>query len=457
MCWLRAIPSCRGYLDLQRGGLRCLILNRSFSSPAVSTPNLDGKCWQVSSHGRCCSTRGIISYGSLKASGYSVVRICNTDLFVHRLVAFAFLGPPADKIAWEVHHRDGDPANNRIENLEYVTRSENMRHAWDNPLRTCGGTKNTKKVMWRAASSEVWNSFDSITLAAKHLCVSPSTVSHCCYHMRPCKGLELQFEAGQEEGEEWRQMIDPKSGCHLSERTISSFGRMRFGNGRISTGHLRKEGYRATTLLLSGQTQSVYVHRLVAAAFLGKPPSRLHTHVNHKDGNKGNNALSNLEYTTPAENAVHWRARSSNVSKCTSDVKSVMGRLLGSSDGWTTYCSMSSAAKELGVHEGCISKCVNGRYRQTGGYEFRLAAPITPAVLPGEEWRKVDLDAHLRDRAWRRSYFAHLWCLAMVQLTAQHLQFGHWEYEKYLDRPVFAGTMGAFSLTTWHVFSLSSL
>lgn len=400
MCWFRAIPSCRGYLDLQRGGLRCSILNRCFSSAAVSTPNLDGKCWQVSSNGRCCSTRGIISYGSLKASGYSVVRICNTDLFVHRLVAFAFLGPPADKIAWEVHHRDGDPANNRIENLEYVTRSENMRHAWDNPLRTCGGTKNTKKVMWRAASSEVWNSFDSITLAAKHLCVSPSTVSHCCYHMRPCKGLELQFEAGQEEeGEEWRQMIDPKSGCHLSERMISSFGRMRSGNGRISTGNLRKQGYRATILRLNCQHQFEYLHRLVAAAFLGEPPSLLHTQVNHKDGNKGNNALSNLEYATPAANMAHWRARSSNVSK--SDVKPVMGRLLGSSDGWTTYHSMSSAAKELGVHRSGISNCVNARYRQTGGYEFRLAARITPAVLPGEEWRKVDLDAHLRDRASR--------------------------------------------------------
>ena len=265
-------------------------------------------------------------------------------------------------------------------------------------------------------------------------------------------------------------MIDPKSGRHLSERAISSFGRMRFGNGRISTGHLRKEGYRATTLLLSGQTHSVYVHRLVAAAFLGKPPSPLHTHVNHKDGNKGNNVLSNLEYTTPAENAAHWRARSSNISKSTSGVKSVMGRLHGSSDGWTTYRSTVNAAKELGVHSSNIFHCVNGRYRQTGGYEFRLAASITPAELPGEEWRKVDLDAHLRDRAsrlwpsmtstrsnWRRSYFAHSWCLVMVQLPAQHLQFENWEYEKYLDRPVFAGTMGAFSLTTWHVFSLSSL
>ncbi len=127
MCWFRAIPSCRGLLDLQRGGLRCLILNRSFSSPAVSAANLDGKCWQVSSHGRCCSTRGTISYGSLRPNGYSTVFISKTHLLVHRLVALAFLGPPPHKMAWEVHHRDGDPANNRVENLEY-----------EREVKTCG-------------------------------------------------------------------------------------------------------------------------------------------------------------------------------------------------------------------------------------------------------------------------------------------------------------------------------
>ena len=78
-----------------------------------------------------------------------------------------------------------------------------------------------------------------------------------------------------------------------------------------------------------------------------------------------------------------------------------MSRIHGSSGGWTTYRSMNSAAKELGVNPGNISNCVHGRRRQAGGYEFRLATPIRPAVLPGEEWRKVDLDAHLRDRASR--------------------------------------------------------
>jgi len=47
---------------------------------------------------------------------------------IHRLVAGAFIGPcPPRK---EVNHIDGRPANNAVKNLEYVTRSENVTHAY---------------------------------------------------------------------------------------------------------------------------------------------------------------------------------------------------------------------------------------------------------------------------------------------------------------------------------------
>lgn len=48
--------------------------------------------------------------------------------YVHRLIAFAYHGLPSS--GQEVNHIDGDPSNNRPTNLEWVTRSENMRHAF---------------------------------------------------------------------------------------------------------------------------------------------------------------------------------------------------------------------------------------------------------------------------------------------------------------------------------------
>ncbi len=54
-------------------------------------------------------------------------------VYVHRLVALAFVEPVPGKP--EVNHRDGDPRNNRAQNLEWVTHAENLQDA----LRRRGG------------------------------------------------------------------------------------------------------------------------------------------------------------------------------------------------------------------------------------------------------------------------------------------------------------------------------
>jgi hypothetical protein len=70
---------------------------------------------------------------SFGANGYQKVSLANygkmKTFLVHRLVALAFLG---NKGHLQVNHKDLNPKNNHVSNLEWVTQSENNQHKWDN-------------------------------------------------------------------------------------------------------------------------------------------------------------------------------------------------------------------------------------------------------------------------------------------------------------------------------------
>ena len=59
--------------------------------------------------------------------------------YLHRLVAEAFLGKPADSN--EVNHLDGDKSNNHVSNLEWTTHSQNLQHAVRHGLTTRNALK----------------------------------------------------------------------------------------------------------------------------------------------------------------------------------------------------------------------------------------------------------------------------------------------------------------------------
>lgn len=65
---------------------------------------------------------------------------------ISRMVATAFLGSPEDALL-EVNHIDGNPLNNHIKNLEWTTRQENMKHAFDNNLFRTGEDSPHNKVL----------------------------------------------------------------------------------------------------------------------------------------------------------------------------------------------------------------------------------------------------------------------------------------------------------------------
>ena len=101
-------------------------------------------------------------------------------------------------------------------------------------------------------------------------------------------------------GEEWRD-IEGYVGLYQ----VSNFARVKsLKNNMILEEEVMKLNYRRVCLQ-NGRRNKVLVHRLVALAFIGKPPTQMHTDVNHIDGDVSNNLPNNLEWTTHQENITH--------------------------------------------------------------------------------------------------------------------------------------------------------
>lgn len=68
-------------------------------------------------------------------------------------------------------------------------------------------------------------------------------------------------------------------------------------------GYVDRYGYRRVLIYINGKRKKHFVHRLVAEKYIPNPDNL--PQVNHKDGNKLNNCVDNLEWVTPKENIKH--------------------------------------------------------------------------------------------------------------------------------------------------------
>lgn len=115
--------------------------------------------------------------------GYLRVSLCLKNLkikevMVHRMVAMAFIGYPTNP-EYQVNHKNGIKHDNRLENLEWVTPSENIRHAFATKLIVVGtsiNNKNSKKINQYDMQDNLVRKFDCIN-DVKVLCnMCPSLV-----------------------------------------------------------------------------------------------------------------------------------------------------------------------------------------------------------------------------------------------------------------------------------------
>ena len=107
--------------------------------------------------------------------------------------------------------------------------------------------------------------------------------------------------------EQWRPVSGwpyEVSNCGRVRRSQPSAPRGGSPAERMMTASMGYNGYLHVGLRDGGQPQFPLIHRLVACAFLGPPPTKFHQ-TNHKDCDKTNNCVDNLEWVTAQENADH--------------------------------------------------------------------------------------------------------------------------------------------------------
>jgi HNH endonuclease len=209
---------------------------------------------------------------------------------VHRLVLFAFEGPPEhDQLTCD--HIDQDKQNNHFDNLRWATRKEqaaNHKHIKERPNKR-------RAVVVTSANGKVVNYESSKEAAAA---IKPST----CQHRSAISRVSTALAQGKKL---WgytisRSPVDNEQNCQdVPESFVRGTkgvracptGRIKRPDGHLTTGWKDKQGYMKMAL----GRKSYPVHRLIAAAFLDLKDEDSVTHLND---DKTDNRVENLKIIT---------------------------------------------------------------------------------------------------------------------------------------------------------------
>ena len=147
---------------------------------------------------------------------------------------------------------------------------------------------------------------------------------------------------------------------------VSNLGRVRnIESGRVLKPQLHHSGYLGLRLCENNKQKYLYLHRIIATAFIDNPDEK--PQVNHIDENKLNNDLSNLEWCTERENAIHG-TRTKRIAE--KNFKKVI-QLDLNDNILNVFKSMKQAEQETGIDASSISRCCNGKRKSAGRFKWR--------------------------------------------------------------------------------------
>ena len=165
---------------------------------------------------------------------------------------------------------------------------------------------------------------------------------------------------------EWRQVIEHPN------YEVNEFGQIRHKKRKqILSPRSNNGGYQYVNFKVDGKNTNFAVHRIVANAFIPNPNG--YTEINHKDYDKTNNCVENLEWVNSSQKKRHaylkkenHESRGKSVNQYTKDGIYIK-----------TFNTVSEAAIEMGCCVAAISNCCLGRTKTSQGYRWSFVEGST--------------------------------------------------------------------------------
>lgn len=148
---------------------------------------------------------------------------------------------------------------------------------------------------------------------------------------------------------------------------------------------IKRNGYLEVGLYAEKKEKIFKIHRLVANAFL--PNKKALPCVNHKDENKENNNVDNLEWCTYLYNNTYGNSKPiNNLKNGAPKLRKKVYMFSRNGSFIAEFCSVRDAGRRTGINQSNITKCCNGKVKSAGGYYWSYLLEVK-----GQDRRKEKL------------------------------------------------------------------